>query len=56
MDADEIYDEVYKSVNLDWNAFTFNEDYVSVEFDPYYIGPYAAGSLTVEVSYEALGL
>lgn len=55
-DDTEIYRGVLEYLSLDWNAFTFYEDYMTVDFDPYMLGSYADGIVSVKITYDKLGL
>lgn len=55
-DETELYRDVLSNLKLDWNSFTFYDDYLTVDFDPFFLGSYADGTISIKVSYDKLGL
>lgn len=52
----EMYRSVLEYIKLDWESFTFYDDYLTVDFEPYMLGSYADGIVSVKVTYDRLGL
>lgn len=55
-DSEEFYENAYGSAAPDWDSFTFYDDYLTINFDPYILGPFSSGEISVPVSYDKLGL
>ena len=53
-DSEEIYKQAYESVSLENCIVTFKNDGIYVSYPPYVMGPYAAGSIDIFISYEEL--
>lgn len=53
-DADEIYRSAYEYADFDFTQVIFEEDGVTVVYQPYEMGPYASGFIEVWISYEEL--
>lgn len=55
-DETEMYRGILEYIRLDWEAFKFYDDYLTVDFDPYMVGSYADGIVSIKVPYSKLGL
>lgn len=54
-EEDALYETVYKYAGFDCEMY-LGADGVVVEYSPYHLGPYGAGTIEVTVPYEELGL
>lgn len=53
-DPDEIYNQAYEYADLETTQIIFAEDAAYLEYEPYMMGPYAAGYIEIKISYEEL--
>lgn len=51
-DADDIYDTAYQYASLDSSQVIFEEEGVNIVYQPYEMGPYASGFITIWISYQ----
>ena len=52
---EDLYREVYDYAAYD-NLIKFTDSGIEIQYSPYHLGPYAAGFITVEIPYDALGI
>lgn len=52
--AEDAYKQAYDSVSLDSTTVLFDEDGIYYYYPPYEMGPYAAGYIYIEISYQEL--
>ena len=52
--AEDAYKQAYESVSLDSTTVLFDEDGIYYYYPPYEMGPYAAGYIYIEISYQEL--
>ena len=55
-DADEVYDSAYEGAAFDLVPIGFNEDGLYIDYQPYQMGPYAAGFIDIDISYDDINL
>ncbi len=55
-DPDELYESAYESATLDLLPVGFNEDGLYIDYQPYAMGPYAAGFIVIYISYDDIDL
>lgn len=51
---EELYDQVYAEISFDFGYVTFFDDYLTFDFQPYDLGPYASGTISVPILYRSL--
>ncbi|MBQ9862873.1 MAG: DUF3298 domain-containing protein, partial [Lachnospiraceae bacterium] len=54
-EGQDLYDSAYEYSSLE-SAIIWENDGIKVVFDPYVLGPYAAGPIEIAVSYKDLGI
>lgn len=52
---EDLYREVYEYAAYD-NLIKFTDSGIEIQYSPYHLGPYAAGFITIEIPYDALGI
>ena len=55
-DADELYSSAYEGAAFDMVPIGFNEDGLYIDYQPYQMGPYAAGFIDIDISYDDINL
>lgn len=55
-DPDMLYEQALEYINLENNNICFDEEGITYMYNPYELGPFAAGYIEVFVSYESLGI
>ena len=51
---DKVYEDAYKDAGIESSNVEFEEEGINILYAPYAMGPYAAGYMTVFISYEEL--
>lgn len=54
-DGEEVYNQAYETISFECFPVSYHKDGITIEYAPYIMGPYAAGYIEVEISYEELG-
>ena len=52
--AEELYNQVYEETDLDFDFITYYDTYLTFDFQPYDLGSYASGVISLKISYEDL--
>lgn len=51
-----VYNQAYEEASFTASSISFNKDGIVIEYPPYDMGPYAAGYINVNISYDELGI
>lgn len=51
---EDLYNQVYDETSLDFGFVSFFDDYMTFDFQPYDLGPFASGTISVPVYYKDL--
>ena len=55
-DPDALYQSVYEDTEIDTLPVGFSEDSLYIDYQPYQMGPFAAGFIVIEISYDDIDL